>query len=188
MEFVSPDLVYTVRETSGVKYDLFGHGGTKFWMFSSVLLAGIYLTVLLLPLIPFAKRTLALPNKTSFYQYCGVLLMLYIIQAVGTGLIEFNANASGLCLVNMTTYLYLAFLTPIVYFTFLSPFFKTTQPTLLFSYKAQVKSLLFRFSPASTKHSLLLLFIIDKRFVLALFRWTTLKATRSPTAVQCNFL
>ncbi len=44
----------------------------------------------------------------------------------------------GLCLVNLTTYLYFTAFTPIVYFTFLSPFFRLDQQTPAFSYKAQV--------------------------------------------------
>jgi hypothetical protein len=138
LEFQSPDQSFTVHEKLGAVFNLFGHGGSAFWMVSSACVALVYATVLILPLLPCTKRNLALPNKASFYQYCGFLLLLYTIQTIGSGLIYFHANPSGLCLVNLTTFLYLTFYTPIVYFAFLSPFFRAAQPTLLFSYKAQV--------------------------------------------------
>ena len=81
---------------------------------------------------------MALPNKPSFYQYCGCLFIYHLLQAIGAGLMHFDSNPNGLCLLNFATFLYVTAYIPLMYTTFLGPFFKTAQPTLLFSYKAQV--------------------------------------------------
>ena len=52
-------------------------------------------------------------------------------------------KSTGMCFINLSSYLYFVAFTPVVYFTFLSQFLgsKSIQPTLLFSYKAQVRYL-----------------------------------------------
>lgn len=59
--------------------------------------------------------------KPSFYLYTGILSALNLVQAIGALLFYFN-QISGLCIVDATTYLYFTAFTPLVYFTFLSPF------------------------------------------------------------------
>ncbi|VVC96589.1 unnamed protein product [Leptidea sinapis] len=44
----------------------------------------------------------------------------------------------GLCVVDITTWLYFSLYTPLVYHTFLSEFFSVSQPSIMFSYKAQM--------------------------------------------------
>ena len=70
-------------------------------------------------------------SKENFHQFIG-----FFFRFAGSALVYFKANPNGLCLVNLTTFLYLTFYSPLVYSAFLSPFFKTAQPQLLFSYKA----------------------------------------------------
>ena len=131
-----PDPEGRKNGVSQVLLELFGHGGSLFWMISSAVFALVYLLVLILPLLP-CKKYLSLPHKRSFYYYIAFLFSLNIVQCVGS-LLLLCQIASGLCFVNIATYLYFTAFTPIVYFTFVSPFFKSAQPTPMFAYKAQV--------------------------------------------------
>ncbi len=134
LEFSYPDPSFYVV---GSNLRLFGHGGMVFWLASSVLFTGVYLGILLLPVLP-CRHSLSLPHKTSFYKYVAFLLVLNLVQAAGS-LAVCGGISDGLCFVNMTTYIYFTTFIPVVYFTFLSGFFSAgAQPTLLFSYKAQV--------------------------------------------------
>jgi len=139
LEFGRPDPAFRLEGQEGAS--LFGHGGRAFWAASSVAFAGVYAVVLLLPMLP-CRHWLMLPHKRSFYYYATFLLALDVVQAVGCGMTESQSDAvsnPGLCLVNMTTYIYFVAFAPIVYFTFMAQFFgsKFAQPTMLFSYKAQ---------------------------------------------------
>ncbi|KAG8232896.1 hypothetical protein J437_LFUL013434 [Ladona fulva] len=136
-------------------YHLFAHGGMLFWFVSSVIFAMVYLTILILPWTRLRER-LALPTKRSFYIYVLCLFLLDITQSVGSGLLlafeddeapdratrlhnlQDDAALAGLCTVDLTSILYFTLLTPLVYHTFLSEFFGVSQPSILFSYKAQV--------------------------------------------------
>ncbi len=116
---------------------LFSHGGMVFWLVGSVVFTSVYLVILLLPLLP-CKHHFSLPHKTSFYKYVAFLLMVDVTQLFGA-LGSVCGLADGLCFVNMASFIYFTAFIPIVYFTFLSGFFSSAaQPTLLFSYKAQV--------------------------------------------------
>lgn len=53
--------------------------------------------------------------------YAGILSVLNLVQALGALLFYLN-QIYGLCIVDATTYLYFTAFTPLVYFTFLSPF------------------------------------------------------------------
>lgn len=59
--------------------------------------------------------------KRSFYIYTGILSLLNGIQSIGTLLFYYDKMA-GLCIVDLSTYLYFTCFTPLVYFTFISPF------------------------------------------------------------------
>lgn len=135
-------------------YHLFAHGGMLFWFVSSVVFTMVYLTILILPWTRLRER-LALPTKRSFYIYVLCLFLLDLTQSVGSGLllafeedapdrapglhgIQDEAALAGLCTVDFTSVLYFTLLTPLVYHTFLSEFFGVSQPSILFSYKAQV--------------------------------------------------
>lgn len=70
------------------------------------------------------RERLALPTKASFYYYVGILSVLNGLQSVGSGLLLYRVTECGLCIVDVTTLLYYALLTPFVYYTFLSDFFR----------------------------------------------------------------
>ncbi|BES90710.1 Predicted membrane protein [Nesidiocoris tenuis] len=133
LEMLNPDEHFRVR---GKDFTLFGHGGMLFWFISSLVLAFIYLSILILPWTRLRER-LALPTKKSFYVYILLLVLLNVIQSVGSGLLLYSI-IEGLCVVDVTTCLYFTMFTPLVYHTFLSEFFGVSQPSIMFSYKAQV--------------------------------------------------
>lgn len=133
LEIVSPDEIFHVYSKD---YDLFGHGGMLFWFVSSVVFTMVYLTILVLPWTRLRDR-LALPTKRSFYIYIFFLVVLYLTQSIGSGLLNYGIG-EGLCIVDVTTCVYFTLLTPLVYHTFLSEFFGISQPSIMFSYKAQV--------------------------------------------------
>ncbi|XP_035230791.1 transmembrane protein adipocyte-associated 1 homolog isoform X2 [Stegodyphus dumicola] len=118
------------------KKGLFGHGGMLFWFISSILFSLVYMTVLILPWTKLRDR-LALPSKPSFYWYILFLDILNISQTVGSGLLYYKEEY-GLCVVDVTAYVYFTIFTPLVYRTFLADFFSVSQPSIMFSYKAQV--------------------------------------------------
>merc|ERR1712226_1220906 len=122
---------------------LYSHGGVLFWMVSSSFFALLYALALSLPVLPFCKRWISPPNQKSFYHYMFFMLILYIVQAVGCAMLYAHPNpgkSTGMCFLNLTTFFYVVAFVPIMYFTFLAKFLasKSIQPTLLFSYKAQV--------------------------------------------------
>lgn len=133
LEVFAPDESFRIHSKD---FNLFGHGGMLFWFSSSVVFSLVYLIILLLPWTRLRER-LALPTKRSFYFYILFLALLNINQSVGSGLL-FCGIQEGLCVVDVTTYIYFTFFTPLVYHTFLSEFFGVSQPSIMFSYKAQV--------------------------------------------------
>lgn len=138
MEFTYPDPLFEVFPKTTAHHNLYGYGTSLFCFVTSISFSVSYLIVAFLPFLPFVKRNLALPNKPAFYQYCGCLFLCHIMEALGAGLMYFKAEPNGLCFLNFATFLYVAGYTPLMYSTFLGPFFRSAQPTLLFTYKAQV--------------------------------------------------
>jgi len=139
LEFKQPDVVFAVHQKNAAHYSLYGYGGSLYAMVIAICLTVLYFSVIVIPFIPCTKTSnIAMPNKPSFYQYCSVLLLVHLMQAIGSGLLYFQVNPNGLCILNFATFIYMTVYTPLVYSTFLGPFFKTAQPTLLFSYKAQI--------------------------------------------------
>ncbi|XP_042911140.1 transmembrane protein adipocyte-associated 1 homolog isoform X3 [Parasteatoda tepidariorum] len=132
LEITAPDENFIRVDKKG----LFGHGGMLFWFISSIIFSLIYLIVLILPWTKLREK-LALPTKPSFYWYILFLDVLNISQAVGSGLLYYREE-NGLCVVDMTAYIYFTLFTPLVYRTFLADFFSVSQPSIMFSYKAQV--------------------------------------------------
>ncbi|XP_046746401.1 uncharacterized protein LOC124411347 isoform X2 [Diprion similis] len=134
LELVLPDDTFEIPSR---KFYLFGHGGMMFWFCSSLVFTTIYLLILILPRTRLRDR-LALPTKRSFYVYAGTLAFVDLVQSIGAGLLNYMQAPEGLCIVDITAALYLTLFTPLVYHTFLSELFGVSQPTLMFSYKAQV--------------------------------------------------
>ncbi|XP_075526190.1 transmembrane protein adipocyte-associated 1 homolog isoform X4 [Dermacentor variabilis] len=132
LELVLPDRKFYVPDKN---FELFGHGGMLFWFISSVLFAVVYIIVFLLPWTGLRERV-ALPAKQSFYWYALFLAVLNLTQAAGSGLYYYDIR-EGVCVVDVTSYLYFTIFTPLVYKTFLADFFSISQPSIMFSYKAQ---------------------------------------------------
>lgn len=132
LELVLPDRKFYVPDKN---FELFGHGGMLFWFISSVIFAVVYIVVFLLPWTGLRERV-ALPAKQSFYWYALFLAVLNIAQAAGSGLYYYDIR-EGVCVVDVTSYLYFTIFTPLVYKTFLADFFSISQPSIMFSYKAQ---------------------------------------------------
>ncbi|XP_070557529.1 transmembrane protein adipocyte-associated 1 homolog [Ptychodera flava] len=117
-------------------FDLYGHGGMLFWFVSSAFFFVVYSCIFILPFTKLKEKIL-LPSKKSFYVYVFVLAVLNLHQATGAMLVYMNEKA-GLCIVDVTTYLYFTCFAPLIYWTFLRDFFKVPATTILFSYKAQL--------------------------------------------------
>lgn len=75
-------------------------------------------------------------DKPTFYRYCFALFLLNLIQAIGSALYH-NHQIIGMCVVDVTVYLYFTTFTPLVYWSFLASFFSYTK-SLMFSYKPQL--------------------------------------------------
>ncbi|RZF41560.1 hypothetical protein LSTR_LSTR000274 [Laodelphax striatellus] len=133
LEVFAPDENFKIHSRD---YTLFGHGGMLFWFVSSIVFTLIYIIILILPWTKLRER-LALPAKRSFYVYIVLLALLNLCSSIGSGMLFYNIR-HGLCVVDVTTCLYFTLYTPLVYHTFLSEFFGVSQPSIMFSYKAQV--------------------------------------------------
>lgn len=134
LELVLPDDTFHIPSRD---FYVFGHGGMMFWFCSSLVFTMIYLFILILPWTRLRDR-LTLPTRKSFYIYAGTLAMLDLVQSIGAGFLNYTQNMVGLCVVDFTAAVYLTLFTPLVYHTFLSEFFGVSQPSIMFSYKAQV--------------------------------------------------
>ncbi|XP_071514142.1 transmembrane protein adipocyte-associated 1-like [Panulirus ornatus] len=140
LEVITPDHDFDVPSKD---YELFGHGGSLFWLISSIIFTLIYSFILVLRLDCLRKRFLFLlwmPMKRAFYVYLGFLAGLNLIQSIGSGLYHVHI-AAGLCLVNATTWTYFSLLTPFIYYTFISEFFgqksREQVENIVFSYKSE---------------------------------------------------
>ncbi|KAK2152448.1 hypothetical protein LSH36_328g01050 [Paralvinella palmiformis] len=136
LEFIYPNDKFHVKH-DGREYNIFGHGGMLFWFISSVLFFVFYVVICLLPFTKCRER-FALPTKRSFYVYALLLAILNALQATGSELLYVEIGY-GMCIVDVTSYLYFTCYAPLVYGAFLWEFFKTSHPPdILFSYKAQL--------------------------------------------------
>ncbi|XP_054168798.1 transmembrane protein adipocyte-associated 1 homolog [Oppia nitens] len=133
LEIISPDESFYIEEQ---EYYLFSHGGMIFWFCTCLIFAIVYIAVFLLPWTPCRQR-IPLPSKQSFYIYTLILSILNLIQAIGSSLF-FNGHIAGLCMVDVTTYIYFTLFTPLVFWTFLAQFFSQRQSVIMFSYKPQL--------------------------------------------------
>uniref|UniRef100_A0A6I8RWQ4 Integral membrane protein GPR175 n=1 Tax=Xenopus tropicalis TaxID=8364 RepID=A0A6I8RWQ4_XENTR len=95
----------------------------------------VYTLVSLLPKTPLKDR-ISLPSRKSFYVYAVILAALNLVQGIGSALLCADI-INGLCLVDVTTFLYFSLFAPLMYVAFLKGFFGS-EPKILFSYKSQV--------------------------------------------------
>ncbi|KAI1305968.1 Transmembrane protein adipocyte-associated 1 -like protein [Halotydeus destructor] len=132
LELVAPDERYYVNEN----LSLYSHGGLPFWCVTCLVFALVYFACTFLPHSPLRRR-IPLPSKRSFYYYTFTLGMLNLVQAIGS-LMFYTDSVEGLCIIDLTTYLYFSFFTPLIYWTFLASFFNPRASVVLFSYKSQM--------------------------------------------------
>ncbi|KAL4131382.1 hypothetical protein QTP88_008704 [Uroleucon formosanum] len=132
LEIFMPDSIFRINSKD---LNLFGHGGIVFWLISSVVFTTLYLLILVLPQTRLREK-LALPVNRSFYVYVSFLAQLNGIGSIGCAFLLLKIR-EGLCIVDVTTFLYFTLFTPLVYITFLSSFFSVSQSSIMFSYKAQ---------------------------------------------------
>ncbi|KAG7159971.1 Transmembrane protein adipocyte-associated 1-like, partial [Homarus americanus] len=120
LEVLTPDHDFDVPSKD---YELFGHGGSLFWLISSIFFTLIYSFILVL--------RLDWLRKLSFSSGC---------RSIGSGLYHVRM-AAGLCLVNATTWTYFSLLAPLIYYTFISEFFgqksREQVENIVFSYKSE---------------------------------------------------
>ncbi|KAH8032480.1 hypothetical protein HPB51_025933 [Rhipicephalus microplus] len=138
LELVLPDRKFYVPDKN---FELFGHGGMLFWFISSVIFAvkttrGAQTQACTVAADIELICTTTTKAKQSFYWYALFLAVLNVAQAVGSGLYYYDIR-EGVCVVDVTSYLYFTIFTPLVYKTFLADFFSISQPSIMFSYKAQ---------------------------------------------------
>lgn len=132
LEIIAPDENFYVSHKD---YNIFAHGGMLFWFTSSIVFAVLYFCIFILPWIGLRDRLSLPPIRKSFYFYVLFLAILNTVQAVGSGLLYYKQTC-GLCIVDVTTYIYFTLLTPLVYRAFLSEVFSVSPASILFSYKA----------------------------------------------------
>jgi len=133
LEIAKPFYGFQVMQSG---YQIFGHGGPIFWAATSAMLVTFYSLVLFASLCPTKHLTL-LPHPRLFYCYAMVQLVTNMLATLGATLIAIN-NHSGMCLTNMTSYAYFTLLSPVTYLCFLHTWITGSQPSLLFSYRAQL--------------------------------------------------
>ncbi|XP_056380841.1 transmembrane protein adipocyte-associated 1 isoform X2 [Hyla sarda] len=129
------EILYPDSHLSAEDFNIYGHGGRHFWLASSCFFFLVYTLVSILPKTPLKDR-ISLPSRKSFYVYAIILAVLNLVQGVGSALLCVDI-INGLCLVDITTFLYFSLFAPLMYVAFLKGFFGS-EPKILFSYKSQV--------------------------------------------------
>ncbi|KAG8435911.1 hypothetical protein GDO86_007127 [Hymenochirus boettgeri] len=129
------EILYPDAHLSAEDFNIYGHGGRHFWLASSCFFFLVYTLVSFLPKTPLKDR-ISLPSRKSFYVYAVILAVLNLVQGIGSALLCANI-INGLCLVDVTTFLYFSLFAPLMYVAFLKGFFGS-EPKILFSYKSQV--------------------------------------------------
>ncbi|XP_077307859.1 transmembrane protein adipocyte-associated 1 [Lithobates pipiens] len=130
------EILYPDSHLSAQDFNIYGHGGRHFWLASSCFFCLVYALVSILPKTPLKDR-ISLPSRKSFYIYAIILAALNLVQGIGSALLCANIS-NGLCLVDVTTFLYFSLFAPLMYVAFLKGFFGKSEPKILFSYKSQV--------------------------------------------------
>lgn len=111
------------------KYDFYGHGGLLFLSSTSLFLALVYLTILILPCTKL-REWFVLPGRKSFYLYCAVMCVVNLMQG-SASLLMYEGLVQSLCVLDFTLIMYYAVFGPIVYFAFLKDFFRSAYTHVL---------------------------------------------------------
>ncbi|KAE8612238.1 hypothetical protein XENTR_v10012773 [Xenopus tropicalis] len=115
------EILYPDAHLSAEDFNIYGHGGRHFWLASSCFFFLVYTLVSLLPKTPLKDR-ISLPSRKSFYVYAVILAALNLVQGIGSALLCADI-INGLCLVDVTTFLYFSLFAPLMYVAFLKGFF-----------------------------------------------------------------
>ncbi|KAJ7370746.1 Transmembrane protein adipocyte-associated 1 [Desmophyllum pertusum] len=107
------------------KYDLYGHGGLLFMSSTSLFLAMVYFTIVILPYTKL-RECCIIPARKSFYVYCAVMCVVNMLQGCAS-LLLYDSIAQSLCLLDFTMFVYYTVFGPMVYWTFLKDFFRSTE-------------------------------------------------------------
>nr|CAB3267196.1 transmembrane protein adipocyte-associated 1-like [Phallusia mammillata] len=119
-------------------WSVYGHGGSLFCFVTSAIFLIMYVFVGCLPFVNWLQKYLSVPTRKSFYVYVGFMAVLNLLAVVGCGLL-LEWNWIGLCLLDGYSLAYFTMFAPLVYWTFLSSYFGTAQPSsMLFSYATHV--------------------------------------------------
>ncbi|XP_076804941.1 transmembrane protein adipocyte-associated 1-like isoform X2 [Clavelina lepadiformis] len=120
------------------KRKVYGHGGTKFCLTTSVLLLIIYSGVIALPFVKWLQKYLSVPTRKSFYFYAAIMILLNLISTVGCILLLFDNNF-GLCMLDAFSLVYFTTFAPLLYWTFLRLHFgKSQRNGVMYSYSTHV--------------------------------------------------
>lgn len=106
------------------KYDLYGHGGLLFMSSTSLFLAVVYFVIVILPCTKL-RECCIIPARKTFYLYCGVLCVVKLLQGCAS-LLLYESITQSLCVLDFTMVLYYTMFGPMVYWTFLKDFFRST--------------------------------------------------------------
>merc|ERR1711936_111478 len=118
-------------------FDLYGQGGPAYLAVTSSLLVVVYAILLATMLCPSHFLPTLLPHSSSLAIYCSIQLALHLLTAAGSAMLAVNVHP-GLCLTNLTSFAAFSLLSPLIFGCFLHNWFASTQPNLLFAYKAQL--------------------------------------------------
>ncbi|CAF0910954.1 unnamed protein product [Adineta ricciae] len=99
-------------------YNLYSHGGMRFFLISSSTSLMIYFLLLILSCLR-RHRQNYLPVRRSFYIYCFILALINLIQIVGATLNLTETTIYSMCIVEGTTCIFYTCFAPFVYYQFL---------------------------------------------------------------------
>lgn len=107
----------------------------SFWMCHALCFLAMYLALLILPHTKWRDR---LPARPSFYRYVFILFLYNLARFLGAILIGCHVLA-GYCVYGVATFLYFALYPPLIYWTFLSDFFRDSDLDLDLLYYEEMK-------------------------------------------------
>ena len=134
LEIFQPFYGLMVLKTS---FHLYGHGGPIYWAVTSLLLCLIYMALLFTLPCPTPSLSTMLPHTNSFYLYCFLQFTLHSLTAAGAIALAINVHF-GLCIANFGSFATFSLLSPLLFGCFLHNWFSSSEPNLLFAYKAQM--------------------------------------------------
>ncbi|CAF1031251.1 unnamed protein product [Adineta ricciae] len=99
-------------------YNLYSHGGMRFFLISSSISLTIYFLLLILSCLRRHHQNY-LSVRRSFYIYCFILALINLIQIVGATLNLTETTIYSMCIVEGTTCIFYTCFAPFIYYGFL---------------------------------------------------------------------